>query len=125
MVGDEVAGDLVDNKLVIREIVIEGVDDPVAVEPDEAGGVLFVAVGVGKARGVEPDAGPTFAVMGRGEEALDLLFVSTGGLVGEIRIDFVGSGREAGEVEGETPEKGDAIGFGRGFETFPCRDGRG
>ena len=57
--GQQVAGDLVDDELIVGQVAIEGVDDPIAVEPDEPRLVLFVAVGVGVARGVEPDAGPS------------------------------------------------------------------
>ena len=64
-VGQQVAGELLDDELVVGQVAVEGVDDPVAVEPDEARLVLLEAVGVGVARGVEPVAAPALAVVRR------------------------------------------------------------
>ena len=122
-VRQQVAGDLLDDELVVGQVVIEGVDDPVAVEPDDARGVLFVAVGIGVARGVQPDARPAFAVMGRGEQAVYLLLVGVRGLVGEEGIEFLGRGRKAGEVEAQAAQQGGAIGFGRGLQSFAFQPG--
>ena len=58
-VRQQVAGDLLDDELVVRQVAVERVDDPVAVEPDLPRLVLLVAVGVGVAGRVEPDAGPS------------------------------------------------------------------
>ena len=65
--GKEVAGELFDAELVVREIGVEGFHDPVAIGPDLARAVFLEAVGVGIAGEVEPAAGPAFAVAGRGE----------------------------------------------------------
>ena len=57
-VRQQVAGDLLDDELVVGQVAVQGVDDPVAIEPDLPRLVLLVAVGVGVAGGVEPDAAP-------------------------------------------------------------------
>ena len=44
--------DLIDDELVVRLIAVEGVDHPVAIEPDAALLVFFVAVGIGVTGGV-------------------------------------------------------------------------
>ncbi len=106
------------DELVVRHVAIEGVDDPIAVEPDEARRVFFVAVGIGVAGGVEPDARPALAIVGRGEQTVDLLLVGVGAAVGEESVELGGSGREAGEVEAGAAEQRGAVGFGRGLQTF-------
>jgi len=70
-VGQQVARDLFDDEAIVGEVAIEGVDDPVAIEPDEARRVFFVAVGIGIARGVEPHARPALAIV-RLRRAADL-----------------------------------------------------
>ena len=60
-VGEHVAGDLLDGELVEGHVAVERVDDPVAVFPDFAAIVLFVAVGIGVARQIQPRAGPALA----------------------------------------------------------------
>ena len=72
--GQQVAGDLLDDELVVGQVAVEGVDDPVAVEPDLARLVLLVAVGVGVAGRVEPEPAPALAVVGRGEQPVDQPF---------------------------------------------------
>ena len=62
--GKEVAGELLDAELIVREIGVEGFHDPVAVGPDLARAVFLKAVGVGIAGEVEPAAGPALAVAG-------------------------------------------------------------
>ena len=66
-----VAGDLLDDEPVVGQVAVQGVDHPVAVEPDEARLVLLVAVGVGVAGGVEPVPSPALAVVRRGQQAID------------------------------------------------------
>jgi len=53
-VGEEIAGELFNDELVVGLISIQRVDDPVAVFPDLARGVDGVAVGIGVAGDVEP-----------------------------------------------------------------------
>ena len=117
-VGFHIAGNLVDNKLVVGQIVIEGVDHPVAIEPHRARGVLFITVGIGVARRVEPDARPAFAVVGRREQTIHLFLVGLGAWVGEEGVDFLGSRRKPDEVEAEAAQERDAVGLGGGFQAL-------
>ncbi len=80
-VGKKIACDLVDDELVVGQVAVERVDHPVAIEPDGALLVLFVAVGIGVAGGVEPGAGPFFPVVRRFQETVYLLFVGVGAFV--------------------------------------------
>src|SRR5205814_141208 len=65
--GQEVAGDLLFDKFVVGQVVVEGADDPVAITP-RFGDVAVAAdaarvLGIGVAHDVEPVAAPVFAVM--------------------------------------------------------------
>ena len=115
--GQEVAGDLLDEKLVVGLIPIQGVNDPVAPGPLFAREIFFEAVAVGVAGGVEPDAGPFLAVALACEELSDEGFdgwreTFHGGGGGE-GSDVGGRGWEAGEVEEEAAAERGGIG-GRG-----------
>src|SRR5207249_199321 len=61
-VRQQIAGELLDCELVERQILVEGVDHPVAVLPNGAWPVDGEAVGVGVAGKVEPMASHPFAV---------------------------------------------------------------
>ena len=76
--GQQVAGDLLDDELVVGQVAVEGADDPVAIEPDLARLVLLVAVGIGITRGIEPEPSPALAVMRRVEQPVDELGVGVG-----------------------------------------------
>ena len=69
--GQQVTGHLVDDELVVRLIAVQGLDDPVAVGPDDTAGVGGVAGAVGIAGEVEPLTGPVFAVSRLGQEMGD------------------------------------------------------
>ena len=109
---------MLDDELGVRLVLVDGFDHPIAIEPDGALFIFLEAVGIGIAGGVEPVAAPTFAVVGRGEEAVDLLAVGVGALVGHEGVDFGRGGREANEVEGESPEEGSFVGRRRGTDAF-------
>ena len=133
-IRQEVAAELFDYELIVREIAVQCGDDPVTVFPNLAGGIDRVAVGISIARDVEPRARPAFAVVRRGEEACDDAakrgFAASrscsggscrGGrrVVGEERRDLGGRGRETDEIEADAAEQGDAVGLGgRGDRRF-------
>ena len=49
-VGQKIAGQLLDGKLIERHTRVERVDHPIPIRPDVALAVLLVAVGIGVAR---------------------------------------------------------------------------
>ena len=71
----QVAGDLVADELGVRQVAVEGGDDPVAVAPGFAeialGRQLDQVAGVGVADDVEPVPAPALAVPRRGQQAID------------------------------------------------------
>ena len=77
--GSRSPANLLDDELVVGQVAVERVDDPVAVEPDLARLVLLVAVAVGVAGRVEPVPRPALAVVRRGEQPVDQLLVGVAG----------------------------------------------
>ena len=70
--GQQIAGDLRAHKLIVRQVGIEGRDDPVAILVHlRDGKIRVVAGGVGVAHHVEPVPAPAFAVRRGGEEAVE------------------------------------------------------
>jgi len=91
---EDVAGDLFDDELVVGHVVIEGVDDVVAVLVCFGDGhVGAVAGGIGVASEVEPMASPALAVILRGEESIDEFGEGVGGSVVEECFDLLRCGR--------------------------------
>ena len=89
-----VAGELLKEKTVVRQVFVEGVDHPVAVGPGMlADGVVFVAPCVGVANDVEPVLGPAFAVSRRSEQPVDEGFNGLRALVGDEGLDLLRCGR--------------------------------
>ena len=115
---EEIAGELLDRKLIVGHVRIKRVHDPVAPRPHRALGIALEAVGVGVAREVEPVPGPALAVARRGEQAIDGADVGVGRAVGEKRVQLGGRGRHAGEIEGDAAEQRGGGGLGGGREFF-------
>ena len=75
-IRQQVAGELLDCKLIERQIGVERPDHPVAVRPDAAAIIVVMqAVGVAVARRIEPIARAVLAVVRRGQQSVDHLRV--------------------------------------------------
>ena len=133
-VRDAVRGELLDDELVVRLVLVHRVDHVVAIGPgvgvavvaEEAVALVDLeAARVGVAGGVEPVTGPAFAVVRRGEEEVDLLDVdgfevagratgAGGERVGEAGViagldecvDLFGGGREADQIVVDATQEG-------------------
>ncbi|MFM1944909.1 MAG: hypothetical protein RI897_3891 [Verrucomicrobiota bacterium] len=115
-IGEEVAGELFTGELVEGHVVIEGVDDPIAVGGDIVVLIAVVADRIGVADEVEPVGGHAFTKGGVFEEGIDEGVVVCGGYdLGEA-LDLVGGWGEAGEVESESAEESDGVSRWGGLE---------
>ena len=96
------ACDLFPGELVVGKIVVEGLDDPVAIGPGIAAGfVVLKAVALSVASDIEPVACPAFAVIGRGEKVVDDgAVVCVRGVSGEL-LQKLGAWRQPDEIERE------------------------
>ena len=122
-VGEEVAGNLLDEELVVREISIHGPHHPVAIGPDKAALVLLKAVGIRVARGIEPLASPFLPVMRRAEQLFHHALVGSRGPVGQEGIHLGGRGSQSGKVKVNPSQQRDAIGLGRRGEPLAIQPG--
>ena len=115
--AQQIAGELLDREVVERRVGIEGVDHPVAVEPDRAQRIGGVTGRVGVTGQVEPRAGPTLAERRIGEQAIDEPRIGRGTFVVHKFDDFLRTGRQAAEIETEPANQCVAIGCGDGCQS--------
>ena len=59
---EEIPGELPRDELVVGQVLVEGLDDPVTPRGEIAVGVGLISIGIGKAREIEPLVGPPLAV---------------------------------------------------------------
>ncbi len=111
-IRQQVAGELPDRELVEREIVVEGLHHPVAVEPHLPLVVEVEAVGVGVAGVVEPVTCHLLAVVRARKKFLDELGMGIGGCIGDERGHLLRRGGQSREGERETADERGAVRLG-------------
>ena len=108
-IRQHVASQLLDGELIKWHVLVECLDHPVAKRPNSARAILFVTIGVSITGKIQPRASPSFPVWRRLQKAINEVFIGFGILVlGEI-VGFLGSGRQAYQVEIEPANQGMAI----------------
>ena len=114
----QVSGNLPDGELVVGQIFVKSLNDPVAPGPHGALCITLVAIAVGIAGGIEPFPGHALAVARGSEKAIDNPVVGTGGAIGKKIYQLLGGGRQAGEVERDTAKQRGFRSLGCGFQTL-------
>ena len=119
--GDFVGSEHLEQHLIVRFVLVEAVENPVAPPPDVPTAVAkFVPSPASVPVAVPPDihevAAPPLGVAGAVEQAVDHAVPGIGGSVGEKLGELAGRGGEAGEIERHPPQQRGAIGFGDRFE---------
>src|SRR5690606_1359146 len=100
------AGELFQQKAIERLVVVEGVDDPIAILPRERlDRVALVTVGFGKTDQVEPVPAPALAKMVTRQQTIDQPLVSIGAGVVDEGLHRFRFRRQSPEVEVETPNE--------------------
>ena len=122
--GQQVAGDLLDQEAVVGQVPVERVDHPVPVGPDEAGLVLLEPVRIGVAGRIQPVPTPAFAVMRRSQQSGHRSIPCIRGFVGEEPIHLGRRRRESGEIEVESAQQGDAVRLRRGLQPLGLESGQ-
>ena len=107
-----IADQLLDGKLVEGQVSVEGIYDPVTIGPDGSSAVLLIAVRIGVASGVQPVSGPSFTVVGRGQQSINQPFVGFGGTVLEKSAQLLNCRRKANQVEIEPAGEDFLVSFG-------------
>ena len=109
--GQDVAGDLLADELVVRLVGVEGVDDVVAVAPGLGHGEVGRLAGrVGVADHVEPVPAPLLAVGRRRQQPVHELVESVRRAVGEEGVDLVRRRRQPGQVERDAADERELVG---------------
>ena len=111
-IRQEVAGELLDRKLIKRQVSIERVDDVVAVGPDAARLIVGVPLGVRITGKIEPAAGPVFAVRRLRELGVHEALIRIRPAVGGEGLDLRQRRRQAGQVERNAAGQREAVGLG-------------
>ena len=122
---EQVAGELHLQEMVVGHVVVEGFDDPVAIDVGAierhvaaATRIEAANVVVGVARDIEPVPAPAFAIAWRGQQAIDNLGEGVGRLVFFKVVDLFRGRRHAGQIEGGATDQSAAVGHGRGLEAL-------
>ena len=74
-VGKHVSRQLLDRKLIVRNISVDRVDDPVTVRPHRSLSIFFIAIRIGIASQIEPLSTPAFTVMWGCQQSVKQPFV--------------------------------------------------
>jgi len=114
---ENIAGELFLHEAVVGLVVVEALDDVIAVVPGAvAWMVVFEPFALGVADDVEPVPPPAFAVVGRGEEVIDNAFVGCFRGIGREGLDLLGARRKADQIEEQPTDEGPRISGGRRAE---------
>ena len=104
------------------EVVVEGLDDPIAVGPGVGPeDVVLEAMAVGKMDRVEPVPGHPLAEARRGEEPVDQSLVGVGCGVGAESRHLLRRRREAVEIDRDPADEGPFVGLRQRHEPFLCQ----
>ena len=103
----QVAGNLLAEKLVVGLVGVERVDDVIAIQPGFRDGIVGVVAGrVGIAGDVHPIPAPAFAVLRRGQQTCRRLWRTLPGeSSGHKGSHVLRSGRQADQVEVGAPQQ--------------------
>ncbi len=118
---ERIGGDLRGDELVVRQVVIERLDHPVAIQIGAGVGIVAAAHGIETAvvvltiaRDVEPHATPALAVLGRCEQAVNHFGERIRCRVFLKCVNLFGRGRQTGEIERNAAYEGPAVSQFRG-----------
>ena len=113
--GEKIAGQMFDQKLIVRDALVERTDEVVAVVPGVGDDVVaLVPARLGVAHQVHPVPRPTFAEMRRGQQPVYDAFAGAGSGVREKRLNVVATRRQSSDDEVNAAQPRALIGGWRG-----------
>ena len=112
MIGKLIAGDLSFHENVIGHVVLNGLNNPVAIAEGSRIGVVALRVEpvIGVAGDMKPETSPALAIARRGEQTINDFGERIGRAIVFKCINLFGRGREAGEIVGGASTQRAAIG---------------
>ena len=117
-IRQQIPGELADRELVEGHVVVQRIDDPVAIGPDRPQAVLLVAHRVRVARQVQPHAGPPLAVRRGIQETVHKVRVGFWGRVGSKRVSLLRGRRQACQVQRKPADQCVAVSLAGGAQAF-------
>ena len=110
-----VGSNLQQQKLVIRKILIEGVDDPVTVgrgvDPEPFFPPIDVAFGIRITGNIQPVTCPLLTVLRRIEKAFDQFFIGVWRGIVHERFNLFERGRQASQIKSHAANQSSSIGW--------------
>ena len=103
-IGKQVPRNLLNDKLVVRQVTIERFDHPVSPRPLRAFGVVLVPVCIGVPRRIEPASRHLFSVMGTGKQAIQLPLQTIGGRIIKKPKHILGRRRDAYQIKPDSSQ---------------------
>ena len=122
-VAGQVTGNLVLHELVVGQVIVECLNDPVTIAPrfGQRGGVEETTVAVAVPGDIEPVTPPPFAVLRRSEQPVDQLRVGVRGVIGDECLNLFRRRRQTDEIEvGASADQCSPVG-GWGRASTPSR----
>jgi hypothetical protein len=104
-VGQQVAGQLPGQELIVGKVAIERGDDPVAIRRHVSLDIRLVAIGVRIPRQVQPVHRHALAVGRRRQVAIDQPLIGGFRRIGGERLDILETRRQSGQIESESPHQ--------------------
>ena len=111
-IRQQIAGELLDRELIEPLVVVERLDDPIAVGPHRALVVEVKAVRVPIPRLIQPRTRHLLAVARRRQQPVDHPLIRVRCLIRNERLHFLGSRRQTGECEAHAPDHRLRVRFG-------------
>ncbi len=109
-----VTGKLKPDETVVRQVAVQGIDDPIAISPRIRPSLVELkTVGFGKPRQVEPVLPRALPILGACKQAVDQPLVGIRRPVGEKRLLQFEARWQSDQVEAEPPQERRTIGFAR------------
>ena len=112
---EQVAGELLGQKLIVRLVLDETIDHVIAVSPSMGPvGIHFVAVRLGKTDGVQPVLCLPLPEGGRGQQAIDDFFVGRRRGIRKEGVLFRNGRGQTGQIKAHPSQQGELSGTFRG-----------
>src|SRR6202035_2849518 len=114
-----IASQLLDDELIVWLVLVEGLDHVIAITPGVLYGEVVLKAGtVGVASHIQPVAAPPLAVMRRGEQLLDQIFVSFGRWIVDEFLDLSRRRQQTNQVQIRAADQRSFVGLRRRFQAF-------
>ena len=104
--GQEIAGQLLDDKLIERLVAIERCHDVIAISPRISVCDVFIqTIRVRVPRDIEPMPSPAFAVLWRCEQSIDDSHKCVGRIVSKKSVYLIRRRRQTDQIEGDAADE--------------------